>query len=78
MTTLNTAEILDNGAVLTKPDAIVDLELEGDLGLFYCSNADGRLETDWAQFDTRQERDDALLRTVGLFVKAGWTLAGDA
>jgi len=71
---LNTAEILANGAVLTKAGTIVDLELEGDLGLFFCSSTNG---TDRAQFDTREERDEALLRTVGLYVKDGWTLAGE-
>lgn len=76
MTTLDTTAILENGAILTKHAAIVDLELEGDTGLFYCSNAGG-LDTDRAQFDSRQERDEALLRTVRLYLDEGWRLVGE-
>lgn len=76
MATLDTAAILEYGAVLTKHGAIVDLELEGDTGLFYCSNAGG-FDTDRKTFDTREERDEALLRTVRLYLDKGWTLAGE-
>lgn len=77
MTPVDTAPILENGAVLTKAGAIVDLELEGDRGLFFCTNEGGVLDTDRAEFDSKQERDEALLRTVGLYVGAGWMLAGE-
>lgn len=77
MTAIDTAPILQNGAVLTKAGTIVDLELEGDCGLFFCTNEGGVLDTDRATFDSRQERDEALLRTVALYVEAGWTLAGE-
>lgn len=77
MTAIDTAPILESGAVLTKHGAIVDLEVEGDSGLFFCTNEGGVLDTDRAEFDTRQERDEALLRTVKLYVKDGWTLAGE-
>jgi hypothetical protein len=77
MRSLNAGAILENGAVLTKAGAVVDLEMEGDLGLFFCSNDGGVLDTDRAAFDTRQERDEALLRTVGLYVEDGWTLVGE-
>jgi hypothetical protein len=76
VTTLNTTAILENGAVLTKHGQIVALELEGDTGLFYCSNAGG-LDTDRKTFDTRQERDEALLRTVRLYLDEGWQLVGE-
>lgn len=77
MVAIDTAPILENGAVLTKAGAIVDLELEGDRGLFFMSKVAGVLDTDRAEFDTRKERDEALLRTVGLYVADGWTLAGE-
>lgn len=77
MTTLNTAAILEDGAVLTKLGAIVDLELEGDTGLFFMSKVNGALDSDRAEFDTRQERDEALLRTVRLYLDEGWQLAGE-
>ena len=76
MTTFNSAEILANGAVLTKHGTVVELELEGEFGLFFCTNEGGVLDTDRAQFDTRQDRDEALLRTVVPGVEYGWTLAG--
>ena len=65
--------ILANGAVLTKRGQIVVLELEGDTGLFYCSNAGG-LDTDRKTFDSREERDEALLRTVRLYLGEGWQM----
>ena len=75
MPTLDTAAILESGAVLTMHGAIVDLELEGDTGLFFASKVGPMLDTDRAEFDTKQERDDALLNTVRLYVEDGWTLA---
>lgn len=78
MTTLDTRTVLDGGAVLTKPGQIVNLELDGDLGLFFMAKVGEMHGTDRAAFGTRQERDEALLRTVRLYLGAGWRLAGDS
>lgn len=75
MTAIDTAPILENGAVLTKPGQVVNLEPDGDRELFFMSNVRGVLDTDRAEFDTRQERNEALLRTVRLYVEDGWALA---
>lgn len=72
-----TEPILEDGAVFTKRGAIVALEFEGDTGLFFCTNAGGRLDTDRAEFDTREERDEALLATVRLYLDEGWQLVGE-
>lgn len=74
MTGINN-DILENGAVLTKTDAIVNLELDGDRSLFFMSQVGGTLDTDRAAFDTRTDRDNALLNTVQLYIEQGWTLA---
>lgn len=76
MTTIDTAAVLANGAVLTKGPVIVNLEVDGDLGLFFMSKVGGTLDTDWAEFDSREERDKALLSTVRLYLNEGWNLAG--
>jgi hypothetical protein len=77
MTAIDTEAILQNGAVLTKGSGVVNLELEDDLGLFFMSQVGGVLDTDRAQFDSRQERDEALLNTVRGFLGEGWTLTGE-
>jgi hypothetical protein len=77
MTDVNTEAILQNGAVLTKGSGVVNLELEDDLGLFFMSQVGGMLDTDRAQFDSRQERDKALLNTVRGFLGEGWHLMGE-
>lgn len=76
MTDTDTDTILRNGAVLTKAAGVVNLEPEDDLGLFFMSQVGGRLDTDRAQFDNRQERDEALLNTVRGFLGDGWHLMG--
>lgn len=78
MTDINTDAVLENGAVLTRGSSMVNLELEGDLGLFFMSQIGGRLDTDRTEFDTKQQRDGALLNTVNLHLAEGWTLAGES
>lgn len=77
MTTIDTAAVLANGAVLTKGPVIVNLEVDGELGLFFMSRVRGTLDTDRAEFGSREERDEALLSTVRLYLSEGWNLAGD-
>ena len=77
MAALDTGAILQDGAVLTKPGQIVDLEPDGDLELFFMSKVHGVLDEDRAVFGTKQERDEALLRTVRLYLGEGWTLLGE-
>lgn len=77
MTTINTEHVLATGAVFTKPGAVVNLEPDGDRDLFFMSNVGGVLDTDRAVFDSREERDEALLRTVRLYLAEGWQLAGE-
>jgi hypothetical protein len=75
MTTINSEAILQDGAVLTKGTSVVNLELDGDLGLFFMSQVCGILDTDRAAFESGEERDEALLNTVRLYLAEGWQLA---
>jgi hypothetical protein len=77
MTDIKAVTILENGAVLTKAGGIVNLELEGDRGLVFMSQIGQLIDTDRAEFDSRTDRDNALLNTVQLYIDEGWQLAGE-